>query len=173
MGQGKFRKDLYYRLRTHHIHIPALRERPEDTPLLLNHFLEEAAHSLKKKKPSYPRELLTLLSAYRFPGNVRELQAMVYDAVARHRSGILAMDSFKEIIEQDQSSSQPADSASHSSFRYPVTDLFGKFPTLCEMEEYLVSEALKMADNNQGIAASLLGITRQALNKRLNRSMRK
>ncbi|MDA8433723.1 MAG: sigma-54 dependent transcriptional regulator [Nitrospiraceae bacterium] len=169
MKQGKFRKDLYYRLRTHQIHIPPLRERKEDIPLLLNHFLDEAARSLNKKKPTYPRELVTLLSVHPFAGNVRELQAMVYDAVAMHTSGILSMDSFKAIVRQDIATHQlvpPAPIAGIDLLR----DIFGKFPTLREAEDYFVAEALRMADNNQGIASSLLGITRQALNKRLNRS---
>jgi PAS domain S-box-containing protein len=70
--EGGFRKDLYYRLCTHHIHIPPLHDRLEDIPLLLDHFLEEASASLNKNKPSIPSELVILLSNYNFPGNVRE-----------------------------------------------------------------------------------------------------
>ena len=169
MLREKFRKDLYYRLRAHHIHIPPLRERLEDIPLLLNHFLEEAAKSLGKKKPSYPNELITLLSTYHFPGNVRELQAMVFDAVARYRSGILSMDSFREIIRQDNLVHKTVFSSNNPSSNL-LSSIFGRFPTLKEIEDYLISEALRISDNNQGIAASLLGITRQALNKRLNRT---
>jgi DNA-binding NtrC family response regulator len=169
MAQGKFRKDLYYRLRTHHIHIPPLRERPEDIPVLLDHFLEEAARSLGRKKPAYPRELVTLLSTCLFPGNVRELQGMVYDAVAMHKGGILPMGSFKLTMRQDAAPDQvvpPGGGVGGGNLK----EIFGRFPTLRETEDYLISEALRMADNNQGIASSLLGITRQALNKRLNRS---
>lgn len=106
MLSGKFRKDLYYRLRGHQIHIPSLRERLEDIPLLLDHFLEEASKSMNRKKPTPPPELVTLLSTYGFPGNVRELQAMVFDAVARHKSGILSMDVFKKIIGQEHLSQE-------------------------------------------------------------------
>jgi DNA-binding NtrC family response regulator len=162
--KGKFRKDLYYRLRAHQIHIPPLRERKEDIPLLVDHFLEEAAKSMNKKKPTPPPELMTLLSTYHFPGNIRELRAMIFDAVARHKSGVLSMDSFKETIGQESSmrSFPPSEGS-------PFLGISGRFPTLREAEEYLISEALKLAKGNQGIAASLLGITRQALNKRLNR----
>lgn len=169
MLKEKFRKDLYYRLRAHQIHVPPLRERLEDIPLLLNHFLDEAASSLSKKKPSYPNELITLLSTYHFPGNVRELQAMVFDAVARHRSGILSMDSFREIIRQDNAVHKTVFSSNNPSSNL-LSSIFGRFPTLKEIEDYLISEALRLSNNNQGIAASLLGITRQALNKRLNRT---
>jgi DNA-binding NtrC family response regulator len=167
--EGTFRKDLYYRLCTHHIHIPPLRDRSEDIPLLLDHFLAEAAALQKKKPPTPPSELVTLLSTYTFPGNARELKAMVFDAVAQHKTGMLSMDSFKEFIKQKGAfsltgSSLPLrDTAS-------MIDVFGHFPTLKETGEYLVSEALKRSNGNQGIAASLLGIKRQALNRRLKRS---
>jgi DNA-binding NtrC family response regulator len=165
---GKFRSDLYFRLRTHQITIPALRDRREDIPLLLDYFLEGASRELRKKQPSYPRELVTLLANYSFPGNVRELRSMVFDAVARHRSGILSLESFREKIGEEfltSMSGNPEDS--------PVFDVTKRFPTLKETEEYLINEALRLSSNNQGIAASLLGITRQALNKRLLRQSEK
>ncbi len=168
IATDSFRKDLYFRLRTHHIHIPPLRERLEDIPDLLDHFIEAAATSLIKNLPSYPRELVTLLSAYHFPGNVRELQSMVFDAVARHRTGKLSLDSFRETIQHDQELHPlvlPADDAA----AILLTKLFGRFPSLREAEDHLVAEAVRLSDNNQGIAASLLGISRQALNKRLSK----
>jgi len=166
---GKLRRDLYYRLRAHKIYVPPLRERLDDIPLLLDHFLDEAAKSLNKKKPTPPRELSTLLSTYHFPGNIRELQVMVFDAVARHKTGILSMDSFRENIGQVSLSPPPGSQVRVQDKNF-ITATFNKFPTLKEAESYLISEALKLAHGNQGIAASLLGITRQALNKRLNRN---
>ncbi len=168
MEDGLFRRDLYYRLCTHHIHIPPLRERMQDVPLLLDHFLEEASKSMSKKKPALTPELVTLLSRYQFPGNVRELQAMVYDAVAQYKSGRLSLDTFAGFIKQRQSLPQtslmPANEHTMS-----IQDIFGHFPTLKEIDDYIVSEALKNSDGKQGSAASLLGITRQALNQRLKK----
>jgi len=169
ISDGRFRKDLYYRLRGHQINIPPLRERTEDIELLLNHFFEEAAISLGKTRPSYPRELITLLTTYQFPGNIRELRSMVFDAVARHRSGIVSMDSFKEVIRYDSAINVP-DFSSGARTADLLTGILGKFPTLKEAEDFLISEAMRLSKNNQGIAASLLGLTRQALNKRLNRA---
>jgi transcriptional regulator with PAS, ATPase and Fis domain len=63
---GKFRKDLYYRLRAHHIHIPPLRDRYEDLPVLVNHFLKKASKALDKKKPTPPEGLVGLLATYPF-----------------------------------------------------------------------------------------------------------
>ncbi|MBI4653918.1 MAG: sigma-54-dependent Fis family transcriptional regulator [Nitrospirae bacterium] len=165
ISDGKFRKDLYYRLCSHHIHIPPLRERLEDVPLLINYFLEDAARSLKKRIPSTPPDLITLLLNYPYPGNIRELQAVIFDAVTQHKSGVLSLDSFKKFIKQKS----PPELLPKVQDVNSMFDISAHFPTLKEVEDYLISEALKRSNNNQGIAASLLGITRQALNKRLTR----
>jgi DNA-binding NtrC family response regulator len=169
ISEGKFRKDLYYRLCSHHIHIPPLSERLEDIPLLLDHFIEDAARSMKKKIPSTPPELITLLSNYHYPGNIRELQAIIFDAVTQHKSGVLSLDTFKKFIKQKTPSGLLPKVQDVTS----MFDISGHFPTLKEVEDYLISEALNRSNNNQGIAASLLGITRQALNKRLVRKKTK
>jgi len=106
IGAGKFRNDLFYRLSTHQVSIPPLRERLDDIPPLLDHFLAGAAASLGKKKPTPPPALAVLLSLYVFPGNVRELESMVFDAVARHTSGILSMESFRTAIGEDRLSAK-------------------------------------------------------------------
>jgi DNA-binding NtrC family response regulator len=166
--EEKFREDLYFRLKVYSIHVPPLRERLEDIPLLLNNFIEEAVKFLNKKKPAYPSELITFLSNYNFPGNIREMKAMVFNAVAHHRTGKLSMDSFKTFIKEQglfsQSRFLPLPDDIDSIFKRS-----GKLPTIKEAEEYLISEALKRSKGNQGIAASFLGITRHALNKRLKR----
>ena len=102
IGEDKFRNDLYYRLRTHQVHIPPLRERPEDIPLFSTISWTMRPRTLRKKKPAYPRELITLLMTYHFPGNVRELETMVFDGAARHKSGVLSLDHFRKQIEHDQ-----------------------------------------------------------------------
>ena len=167
-GAGKFRNDLYFRLCAHQVHIPPLRERLDDIPVLLDYFLDEAAITFKKKKPVYPAELTTLLSIYDFPGNVREMKAIVFDAVARHRSGVLSMESFRDII-----GTRPVPLCADSQQAKTVVDgqhkALQRLPTIREVEDYLIVEAMKMANGNQGIAASLLGFTRQTLNKRLKK----
>ena len=85
-GPG-FRKDLFYRLKSHHVQIPPLRERPEDIAALADHFIGQAARQQGKPRPSYPAELVTVLLNYDFPGNVRELQGILFDAVSRHKGG--------------------------------------------------------------------------------------
>jgi len=163
---GKFRKDLYYRLCGHPIHIPPLRERLEDLPILLDHFLEKASETLGKKKPTPPRELLALLSTYRFPGNIRELQSMILDAVSGHKSGKLSMEGFKSYIRQKQPTLD-IDSKHLLQGEKLTVSFSEQLPTLKQTEQLLISEAMKRARRNQATAAQLLGITRQALNKRL------
>ncbi|MFO1434213.1 MAG: sigma-54 dependent transcriptional regulator [Candidatus Competibacteraceae bacterium] len=171
VSQGRFRKDLFYRLRGHHIHLPPLRERLDDLPLLINHFLEESAQALDKPTPIAPTALYSLLKNYHFPGNVRELEAMIHDAVARHQRGILALASFREAMGYEQLLEGPDGEGEQASLL--LNRLFPeRLPTLKEAEHYLIEEALRRADGNQGIAAGLLGITRQALNKRLIRGRR-
>ena len=159
---GRFRKDLYYRLRTHQINIPPLRERLDDLPLLVDHFLEKAARSLGKKKPSPPAELITLLSNYHFPGNIRELETMIYDAVSSHKSKKLSMGRFQTHIKQERSAAGDASeqlSPGHDSWLACSEPL----PTLEQANSLLIAEAMKRSGNNQSMAARLLGISRQRL----------
>lgn len=165
MADGAFRKDLYYRLFAHRVEIPPLRERREDIPLLLEAFLQEASLALHKPRPSYRPELLTHLSAYHYPGNVRELKAMIFDAVTRHRGGTLSPAMFDK-LSVDRTALPSSLSVNSVEMGFSIT---GRFPTLKEMEQYLIDEALQSAKGNQGAAAAMLGLTRQALNKRLCR----
>lgn len=160
-ASGAFRRDLYYRLRTHCIHVPPLRERIADIPLLLDHFLGVAALSLGKKKPTPPKELAQLLATYNFPGNIRELKAMVYDAVSLHKDRILAMDAFIKAIGPPGVRQAPI--APRQNW---LTDL-ERLPTFAEAAEMLVTEAMTRANGSQTIAARLLGISQPALSKRL------
>jgi DNA-binding NtrC family response regulator len=165
---GTFRKDLYYRLRAHHVQIPPLRARRDDLPLLVTHSLAKAAAALHKPVPTPPLALYQLLNIYAFPGNVRELEAMVFDAVARHPGGSLALQAFKDAMEAGRRllTGEPgAASVLPSQGAWDTESL----PTLKEAEDALVAAALRHAEGNQGVAASLLGVSRQALNKRLRR----
>lgn len=169
VANGKFRKDLFYRLKAHHVHLPPLRERKDDIPVLLEYFIEEAALSLGKNPPKYPEELIILLMNYPFHGNIRELKMIVYDAVARCKSNFLSLEVFKDKIDISNAIDKELKSEIikfYIQMRFPE-----KLPTLKEMEEILITEALRRTKGNQGIAASMLGITRQALNKRLHKKI--
>jgi DNA-binding NtrC family response regulator len=166
---GRFRKDLYYRLRGHRIHIPPLRNRREDLAVLVDHFLEKASQTLDKKKPTPPVELITLLSTYHFPGNIRELESMVFDAVSNHATGKLSMDLFKTHIAEKHPTS-PAEASASSCGNNAMVSFSDQLPTLKQIEQLLIDEAMKRSNRNQSIAALSLGISRQALNKRLKKA---
>jgi DNA-binding NtrC family response regulator len=167
-GEGKFRKDLLYRLRSHHIRIPPLRERTGDLPALIDHFLDKASQAVGRSRPTVPRELVPLLRSYPFPGNIRELEGMIFDAVVRHQSKILSLASFRAAI--GERSQGPKDRTSDSCG--DDENMFApcqRLPTLKEANQLLIEESLKRAGGNQDAAARLLGLTRTALNRRLNR----
>jgi DNA-binding NtrC family response regulator len=166
-GGTTFRKDLYYRLQSHHVQIPPLRKRKEDIELLLGFFLETAASELGKDIPTPPPELAVLLATYDYPGNVRELKGMVYDAVSRHAGGVLSMELFKDHIFKNGIGAQ-IDPQQKSGEAMPKLLFPEKLPTFKEAEQLLLDEALKRAGGNQSIAAQMLGITRSGLNKRIN-----
>jgi DNA-binding NtrC family response regulator len=158
--EGRLRADLYYRLNTHRVDVPPLRERREDIPILLSHFMETASKALGKPKPSYPPELVDLLFVHEFPGNVRELESMVFDAVGRHQGGVLSLEAIRE---RTGTGAEPRQRPR----RWAETLTPEDFPTIQEATEHLISEAMRLANDNQAIAASLLGISRPALNRRL------
>jgi DNA-binding NtrC family response regulator len=161
--QGSFRRDLYYRLCAHHVHVPPLRDRKGDIQLLLETFLEEAAAVFNKPKPTPPRELATLLRSYHFPGNVRELRSMVFDAVGAHQSRVLSMESFRRAIAQG-GHGETADATAESLQLFQGLE---QLPTLQVALEALIEEAIRRADGNQTLAARMLGISQPALSKRL------
>jgi DNA-binding NtrC family response regulator len=168
-SSGQFRKDLYYRLCDHQIHIPPLRSRREDLPVLVEHFLEKASKTLDKNKPTPPAELITLLSTYHFPGNIRELESMIFDAVSSHKSGKLSMDLFK--AHTGKAHPYPRiDSEESIPQKRPLIGFSDQLPTLKQIEQLLIDEAMKRSNGNQSIAALSLGISRQALNKRLKKA---
>ena len=162
--QGSFRRDLYYRLCTHMVHVPPLRERKGDLAPLLDHFLEEAARALGKKKPTPPRELLQLLATYSFPGNIRELKALIYNAVSVHRDRVLSMDTFLKTVIRPETKLNLPEVAGEEKNLFAALE---RLPTFGEAAELLVEEAMSRANGNQTIAARLLGISQPALSKRL------
>jgi two-component system, NtrC family, response regulator HydG len=159
-----FRRDLYYRLCTHEIQIPPLRERREDMSLLVEHFVAEAALSYNKSRPAVSASAVAFLRGLGFPGNIRELKAMIYDAVARCNEAELSAHCFGI---RSRGALAPTDGgASHAAKEFSIDALFGHFPTFHEIEEYLIDEALRRSEGNLNAAAATLGITRQTISNR-------
>jgi DNA-binding NtrC family response regulator len=162
MDNGAFRRDLFYRLNTHHVHLPPLRERRGDVPLLIEHFLDQATTDYQRAKPALSAELPKLLANYPFPGNIRELRSLVYDAFTRSQDTLSLVPFHRALREAEEGRQGDDDERLTFSTR---------LPTLKRAHEQLVEEALRRANGNQAQAANLLGITRQALNKRLRNNI--
>jgi DNA-binding NtrC family response regulator len=161
---GKFRKDLYYRLRAHHIHIPPLRDRYEDLPVLVDHFLEKASKTLGKEKPAPPGELSALLATYPFPGNIRELESMIFDAVTNCKTERLPLESFRSYIRQDGSVVKTEATGQADA----TGTLKGKIETLSHAtEKQMIIDALNKTNQNRTKAAQLLGISRRTLQNKI------
>jgi DNA-binding NtrC family response regulator len=165
---GEFRMDLYYRLSTHLIKVPPLRDRKEDIPLLVEHLMTSAAATMNKAIPTISPQAMNLLMQHPFCGNIRELKAYISDAVARSAHGHIQ----DNLIAERLAGATSLTSAVTKTKVYtnPLESLFGYFPTLEELADYAVETALNVSENNQSQAARLLGISRQALNKRLKKS---
>ena len=165
-ASGLFRRDLLFRLKTHRLKLPPLRERREDIPLLVDYFICDAIDRLGKKRPAENPDLIPLLQSHPFPGNHRELRAMIFDAVSLHQEGPLCIDRFAAIVHRENLSSSDFDATafavSESEFTFP-----DQLPTLKQMSQLLVDEALRRTGGNQSHAAKFLGISQQALSRRL------
>jgi DNA-binding NtrC family response regulator len=159
--QGKFRRDLIYRLSTHNLTLPPLRDRLVDLPLLLDRFVCQAAVELEKPIPDIPKILIEQMETYPFKGNVRELKSMVHDALTRYRQGPITADLFQGLDLSDPEGAM-ADG------RTPLENSQG-LPTLKEASNILVVKAMEKAGGNQSAAAKILGISQQALSKRLQK----
>ena len=165
---GGFRVDLYYRISTHLIKVPPLRERREDIPLLVKQLIADAAKTMNRQPPSISREAMHLLLKHPFYGNIRELKTYLYDAVARCNNSEVPYALLAERI---------GGSISNNSDTIPETSslqkLFGQFPSLEELAQFAITEALMISSDNQTQAARLLGISKQALSKRLKKQAHK
>ncbi len=160
----RFRKDLFYRLKAHHVYIPPLRERMNDVPLLTNRFLAQCAQEQNKAKPTPPPELDILLSNYHFPGNVRELRGLVYDAVSRHQGGVLSCSSFKDAIGTKHLSNGNV----NKMIPFSKEILFpSPLPSVREIENALIREALKRTGGNKSLASEMIGMARQTFRTRV------
>lgn len=154
---ASFREDLYYRLSTHRIDVPPLRERKGDIRLLTEHFYKKAVEKYEVEN-DLTEEVIEKLTSYNFPGNVRELIAVIEDSVIQQKLGI----NLNDIITNKLNIQSPSNKGG------ALKDIFGHFPTLSEATDKLILDALEEAKGSQREAAGLLGISRQAFNRRLN-----
>ena len=154
VAERTFREDLYYRINLITLHLPPLRERREDIPLLVRHFASLATESNNMPKIDITDEAMEYLRRQPFPGNVRELKNLVERAILMSGKSVLTAQEF-----------QLANNISPASFKpIPTTAM-----TLDEAERVRIVEAMEKYDGNMTQVAASLGISRQALYRRLEK----
>ena len=153
VSEGNFRQDLLYRINTVEIHLPPLRERYGDIPLLANHFLWVYTKKYKKAVKGISSEAMKKLEAYSWPGNVRELQHAIERAIIMSDSNVLQIDDFFL--------------STHKTVGASGVD-FDSY-NLDEVEQMVIAKVLKHAQGNITQAASELGITRASLYRRMEK----
>jgi len=152
VAEGAFREDLFYRLNVLSIHLPPLRERPDDIPVLAEHFVERLGRRLGFTDPTISEEAMRLLQGYRWPGNVRELENAIERAlVLSEASGHIRVGDLDERF--DPSDEPVASSASELNIK----------AVLPKVEADLIRRALAETNGNRTRAAELLGISPRAL----------
>jgi nitrogen regulation protein NR(I) len=173
VAEGQFRGDLYYRLSVFGVHLPPLRERADDLPLLVEHFLKRFSRELDKEATRAHPEALDLLRRHNWPGNLRELQSVLKQALLRARGPVLLPDFLPvALLKGGEKSAGPAPSA------YPGLDVFlqerlaagstNLYSEVTDMvDRHLLSRVLAHTGGNQLRAARILGVTRGTLRTKL------
>ena len=149
VAKGTFREDFFYRINVITMHLPPLRKRKEDIPLLVQHFLQKYSHETTKKVDHVSREAMELLKSYNWPGNVRELENAIERAVVLSKSRTLGNEDLSFI--------------SHSPVRHPTPR------SLREIEQDHIKWILDECDWNVTRSAKVLDINRVTLHKMIKR----
>jgi Nif-specific regulatory protein len=157
VAEGRFREDLYYRLKVFPLRVPPLRERREDVPLLATHFLARYATELGKPAGGFAQQTMELLQSYDWPGNVRELQNEVQRLVIQiDPGGFITPDLLSPRVRQVEGVIERVK---------PTKGTLKE--TMDQLERWILIEALREHKNNKTVAARALGITREGLHKKL------
>jgi DNA-binding NtrC family response regulator len=172
--EGKFRPDLYYRLGVFTIHLPPLRERGDDLPLLVRHYLRRFSCELRREVREVAPETLERLRGYGWPGNVRELQSVMKQALLRAHGPVLLPDFLPELPKTagesaarvtPQGERLDLEAFIHQRLGLGSGDLYKE--TLRELDQLLLPRVLEYTGGNQARAALLLGIARRTLRTKL------
>jgi two-component system, NtrC family, response regulator HydG len=158
IADGKFRQDLYHRLKVVSVKLPPLRERRDDIPLLIEHFLKEFSASHGKPISSMTPAVRKVLTGYSWPGNVRELKNTIESMIVIDVDGRLDMDDLTEDL-QSATVGGTSDGASG------IDSLVGK--SIEEIEKHYIAETLKLTNGNREESAKLLGIGERTLYRKL------
>jgi two-component system response regulator HydG len=158
IAENQFRQDLYHRLKVVSVKLPPLRERRDDIPLLIDHFLKGFAISHGKTITAITPSARKILVAYSWPGNVRELKNTIESMVVMDSDGVLDVDDLTEELQAASMNARAASPAGGDS-------LVGK--SLEEIEKHYIAETLALTEGNREEAARLLGIGERTLYRKL------
>lgn len=159
MKNGLFREDLFYRLNVVAIQLPALRQRKDDIPILVDHFIKRYSAELEKAVGGISREALDQLMKYSFPGNIRELENVIQRAVVLSRENMVTTNDLPQLTEMKDSEK-----------KFDPFNLDDNYETkMKEFELAMINEALKRTNGNKSAAARILGISERHLRSRLER----
>jgi two-component system response regulator AtoC len=158
--EGKFRDDLFYRLDVVPIHLPPLRERREDIPLLLNAFIQEFARQNERKITGLSADAQEALLRYAWPGNIRQLRATIERAVVLCRGERIGL---RDLPLDIQGKPDPASPAYAGGATYVSSSNLN----LETMEKTFIQQALRLTERNVTEAAKLLGISRRTLHRKI------
>ncbi|UTC75857.1 sigma-54-dependent Fis family transcriptional regulator [Treponema sp. OMZ 792] len=151
--KGNFREDLYFRLNVVHIHVPPLRERKEDIPLLAAAFIKDFAEENDKKIDSLEPRARTAIYNYEWPGNIRQLQNCIQSAVVMSSDNVIHFDDLPAALREK---------AEASSIRIPMG------VNMAEAEKQIILQTLANQNNNKSKTADILGIGRRTLHRKLD-----
>jgi two-component system response regulator HydG len=158
----RFRSDLYYRLNVVSIHLPPLRERRSDIPLLMEHFRKELSERNAKEVQGFSKAVRQTLMRYHWPGNIRELRNTVEGMLVRDIDGLLDIDDLPEDIAEFAREDTEAGSPDVVS---GADVLIGR--TLTDVERYYIQQALQLTEGKREEAASMLGIGERTLYRKI------
>ncbi|MGB6564359.1 MAG: sigma-54 dependent transcriptional regulator, partial [Candidatus Binataceae bacterium] len=166
LRDGKFREDLYYRLNVFTIQLPTLRERSEDVPILIEHFLQQLAPAAGKSVMGMEAECLELLKAQRWPGNVRQLRNVIERALIVTRGPMISTADLPEEITFDMPESvkpsPPAGFKPDNGHGHPALDVHVGM-SLSAVKRELLLQTLKFTGGNKAKAAEILGVSLKTL----------
>jgi len=168
---GKFRDDLYYRLKVFSIYIPPLRERKEDIPILVEHFIDISGQELNKKIKGVDPEAMKILMAYDWPGNIRELENFIKSATVLCRGDVILPEHLppRLIGKTDKSEYSALEKVLNDLLREKIRSASkSPYNDITEfVDKYLIETVLQQVDQNQVKAANILGISRTTLRKKI------
>jgi len=157
--EGRYRKDLYYRLKVIPIYLPPLRERPEDIPLLVKYFIDHFNREFKKNTRGVTHAAMQALMEYPWPGNIRELRNLIERVMILENKEMIDLSDLPREIHAEEAH-QPVEQA----FILPPGGV-----VLEDVERSLLEQALQRTGGNQTRAAKLLGLSRDTLRYRLKK----